>query len=80
MKHQQFSKAAEILENLKASYGDDILGDDAAFRLAELNETRLGQPEKARELYQEVLTRYPGSLYCMEARKRFRKLRGDQLN
>lgn len=80
MKHQQFSKAAEILENLKASYGDDILGDDAAFRLAELNETRLGQPEKAKELYQEVLTRYPGSLYCMEARKRFRKLRGDQLN
>ncbi|MEY4111053.1 MAG: hypothetical protein RLZZ46_1408 [Bacteroidota bacterium] len=80
MKHQQFEKAALLLQNLKSNYGDDILGDDATFRLAELNETRLSRPDQAKELYQEILTRYPGSLFCVEARKRFRKLRGDQLN
>lgn len=80
MKHQEFQKASEILSQLIGSYGEDILGDDATFFLAELNETRLGNSEKARDLYQEVLTKFPGSLYTVEARKRFRKLRGDQLN
>ena len=32
---------------------------------------------KAQELYNQVLTKYPGSIYVAEARKRFRKLRGD---
>ncbi|MDB5233044.1 MAG: hypothetical protein JWR44_37, partial [Hymenobacter sp.] len=32
---------------------------------------------KAQELYNRVITKYPGSIYVAEARKRFRKLRGD---
>jgi TolA-binding protein len=80
MKHQQFTQAAGFLEELRSTYGEDILGDDATFKLAELCETRLSQNDKARELYQEVLSKYPGSLYTVEARKRFRKLRGDQFN
>lgn len=30
--------------------------------------------------YQELLTAYPGSLFTVEARKRFRALRGDLVN
>jgi outer membrane protein assembly factor BamD (BamD/ComL family) len=37
----------------------------------------LDNKEKASELYQQLLTDYPGSLYVVEARKRFRALRGD---
>ena len=36
--------------------------------------------ENAKELYQQFLVDFPGSMYVAEARKRFRKLRGDFLN
>ena len=36
--------------------------------------------EKAMAAYQELLTSYPGSLFSVEARKRFRALRGDLVN
>jgi tetratricopeptide (TPR) repeat protein len=61
-------------------YPDDILADDALFNMADLEENTLKNKTKAQELYQELLTKYPGSLYVVEARKRFRELRGDKLN
>lgn len=36
--------------------------------------------EKAMAAYQELLNSYPGSLFTVEARKRFRALRGDLVN
>ncbi len=59
---------------------ESVLADDALFRRAELQETKLMNKEKAMELYQQLLTQFPGSLYTVEARKRFRALRGDILN
>ncbi|HOI86897.1 MAG TPA: tetratricopeptide repeat protein [Lentimicrobium sp.] len=35
--------------------------------------------EKAMTAYQDILMKYPGSLYTVEARKRFRALRGDEI-
>ena len=55
----------------------DVLSDDALFLTAEIQEENLKDKPKAQALYQEVLTRYPGSIYVAEARKRFRRLRGD---
>lgn len=80
MKRGKFEEAGGYLQTLIDKYSYDVLGDDAMFRLAELNEVRLGKPDKAKELYGEVLTKFPGSLYTVEARKRYRRLRGDQLN
>ncbi|RLD51801.1 MAG: hypothetical protein DRI97_15220, partial [Bacteroidetes bacterium] len=59
------------------SYAQDILGDDALFRRARLQEEIFRDEEKAMELYQELLIRYPGSVYTIDARRRFRYLRGD---
>ncbi|RZK86745.1 MAG: tetratricopeptide repeat protein, partial [Hymenobacter sp.] len=64
---------AQITENPKY----DVLSDDALFLLAEIQEQNLGDKAKAQVLYQQVLTKYPGSIYVAEARKRFRRLRGD---
>ncbi len=36
--------------------------------------------ERASELYEMILTDYSNSLYAVEARKRFRRLRGDNIN
>lgn len=80
MKQGKFKDAAEQLQKIIDNYSFDILGDDAMFKLAELNELYLNAPDKAKQLYEELLTKYPGSLYTVEARKRFRRLRGDNVN
>lgn len=80
LKHAQYNEAAAFYEELLKNYGDDILGDDALFKLADLNENQFKNIEKAKELYQQLLEKYPDSLYVVEARKRFRKLRGDSIN
>lgn len=80
IKKQKFEQAASFLEAIVNTYAFDILGDDALFKLAELNELYFKNTEKAKELYQDLLVKYPGSLYTVEARKRFRTLRGDLIN
>jgi tetratricopeptide (TPR) repeat protein len=72
-------KAIEMYELILKDYAFDILADDAHFALAKTYEEFLQNKEKAKELYQEHLTKFPGSRYVAEARKRFRILRGDKL-
>ena len=80
LKHNKYNEAAAFYEAIVKNYGDDILGDDALFKLADLNENQFKNLDKAKELYQQLLIKYPGSLYVIETRKRFRKLRGDNIN
>jgi TolA-binding protein len=80
LKHGKYTEAAAFYEQIINNYGTDILADDALFKLADLNENQFNNPTKAKELYQQLLEKYPGSLYVVEARKRFRILRGDTIN
>lgn len=80
LKHNNYTEVAALYDTIIKNYGDDILGDDALFKLADLNENQFKNLDKAKELYQQLLIKYPGSLYVVEARKRFRKLRGDSIN
>lgn len=80
IKRAKYTEAVKLLENIVLNHSFDILGDDALFMLAEINEIQLKNTDKAKELYQQLLENYPGSLYVVDARKRFRKLRGDNLN
>lgn len=79
LKRHDFPTAAGFLEKIIAQYPDDLLGDDATYKLAELNEFTFNDKEKAKQLYQDLLFKYKDSIYLVEARKRFRALRGDQL-
>lgn len=80
MKRKDHEKAIGILEKILTQHGSELLGDDACFALAELQEMQLNNKEKAKTNYQRILTEYPGSLYTVEARKRYRRLRGDSIN
>lgn len=80
MKKQDFIIASEFLQRIVDNHSTDILGDDALFQLAQLYHFNLNNPEKAKELYEKLLFDYPGSIYTVEARKRFRYLRGDQVS
>lgn len=59
---------------------EDILADDAHYYLAELYLNNLNNMEKAKEYYQKIIFEYPSSIYLVDARKKFRKLRGDDIN
>jgi len=80
LKQGKFSDADSLLQKLIESYPDDILTDKAIFTLADLKENKFNDKEKAKELYKTLLEKYPGSIYTVEARKRFRALRGDKIN
>ena len=80
MKRGLFTEADSLLKQISEQYYFDILSDDAIFKRAELQEKYLNNPQKAMELYHDLLTNYPGSLFSVEARKRFRKLRGDKID
>jgi TolA-binding protein len=73
----KYEEAETMYRTILDYFPDDLYGDDAEFKLAELYEINLRQAEKAKQTYQDLLTRYPGSIYAVEARKRFRDLRGD---
>ncbi|TSA50653.1 MAG: hypothetical protein D4R43_01920 [Sphingobacteriales bacterium] len=80
LQRRNFEEAAKMFQSLDESYSTDLLGDDATFQLAELEEKYLNNKDKAMELYKTIMTKYPGSIYVIEARKRFRDLRGDNVN
>lgn len=76
----RYNEAESMYKNILDFFSDELYGDDAQFKLAELYQFRLVDKEKAKQAYQDVLTKYPGSIYSVEARKRYRELRGDQLS
>ncbi|MBL7800479.1 MAG: tetratricopeptide repeat protein [Chitinophagales bacterium] len=76
---RQFEKAIPLLENIVKNYGKDLKGDDALFLLADITEREMNNKEKAKELFKQLIVDYQSSLLVVEARKRYRVLRGDKL-
>ncbi|NNE56218.1 MAG: tetratricopeptide repeat protein, partial [Flavobacteriales bacterium] len=75
-----YDQAVGYLEQVMEFHFFDILGDDALFQLAEIHHFIYEDLETAQSMYERILLEYPGSLYVVEARKRFRELRGDEIN
>jgi predicted Zn-dependent protease len=75
----KYPEAIQTLTDMLKYYGEDILGDNALFLKAKIYDENLRDVPNAMSAYQEFLQKYPGSIYTVEARKRFRTLRGDKL-
>ena len=80
LKQGDTEKGVKDLEAIIQKFPIELKGDDATYNLAKTYQEKLNQPAKAMKLYQELLTKYPGSIYGADARKRFRNLRGDTIN
>ncbi len=80
MKLDSNRQALEDLKIIHEKFGYDILGDDALFTMAKLYQEKINDKDEAMKLYQELLEKYPGSIFIAESRKRFRVLRGDPIN
>jgi len=79
-KKGNYVMADSLFSQLLENYPEEILADNALFSLADLNEKKLNNKSRAMDLYQELMTKYPGSLLVIEARRRYRSLRGDPVN
>lgn len=78
-KKRQYEQAAAFYAEIVEKYPEDIRADNALYAWAILLEERLGQPEKAMELYEKLFVDYSSSVFAVDARKRFRILRGDKV-
>ena len=79
IKQKNYLEAERLLKEVIEKYGDQLLTDDATFQLAELYEYYLKDITQAMEYYQKILKDYSDSLYVVQARNRYRALRGDNL-
>jgi tetratricopeptide (TPR) repeat protein len=64
-----------ILEKHK----EEIRADNSLYELAKIYDYQLNDKEKAKELYEKLFIEFSNSVLAVEARKRFRILRGDKL-
>lgn len=79
-KKRDFQKTAELLQKIIDDYKEEsIRTDNALFELAGLYENQFDDKEKAKSLYETLFIDYSGSTFAVEARKRFRILRGDKV-
>ena len=79
IKLKEYDKAISAFEDIIENYPEEIRCDNAIFELAQLYELRLDQKDKAKELYEKLFIDYSNSTFAIEARKRFRILRGDDI-
>ena len=79
IKDGEVTKAISALKELVNNFNTSIWNDDALFTLGELFEKNIKDNEQAKIYYQKLVNDHPGSMFSAEARKRFRKLRGDNI-
>jgi tetratricopeptide (TPR) repeat protein len=77
---KDYLKAEANYKAIIDNYREDILADDAYYALAELYVNVLNKPEEAQALYEKIIFNHADSIYFVEARKKFRALRGDAIN
>ena len=79
-KQKEYLKAEVNYKAIITNYKEDILADDAYFALAELYYRVLNKPDEAQGCYEQIIFNHADSIHFIESRKKFRELRGDDLN
>ncbi|MCF6350362.1 MAG: tetratricopeptide repeat protein [Flavobacteriaceae bacterium] len=77
-KTNQYAFAENNYQKIITLKKDGILVDDALYSLGNLYKNELNDTEKAKEMYQKIIFDFVSSIYLVDARKKFRELRGDK--
>ena len=80
VKKQQYEEATEWLIKIVSEHKEDLLADNALYLLAGIYKDYLKDEVKAKATYEQLILEHQGSTFIVDARKQFRKLRGDELN
>lgn len=73
------SAASKLYKELVDKFPTSILADRALYEWAKLEEESFKNIESAKEAYLKILTKYKDSVFTTDARKRLRKLRGENI-
>jgi tetratricopeptide (TPR) repeat protein len=76
-KLRDYEGAAAAYQRVVNDFPESIRLDNALYALAGLYEEQLGDKEKAQQLYETLFIDYSNSILAVEARKKYRALRGD---
>ncbi|MBK8566936.1 MAG: tetratricopeptide repeat protein [Saprospiraceae bacterium] len=79
-KQRNYEQAIAHYMLIVDKYKEEIRADNSLFEMAELYEQQLNDTAKAMELYEKIFLDYSNSTFSIEARKRYRRLRGDNVN
>ena len=79
IKQKRYEDAILSLAEIIAADNQGFLTDDVYFMMAEMYNYNLNDIKKAKEYYQKIIFEQPSSIYLVEARNKFRKLRGDNI-
>ena len=77
LRQHKYAEAAILFKRVFDEFTEEIRADNALFALAELNEVHLNKPDEALGLYEQLFIDFSNSTLAVEARKRYRDLRGD---
>jgi len=78
-KRKEIQQAVDLYNKIVADYPDEIRADNALFNLGYIYEEILDQPLEAQKIYERLFLEYTDSTFAVEARKKYRQLRGDNL-
>jgi tetratricopeptide (TPR) repeat protein len=74
----EFSLALAQYQSIIEQHSDGIYVDEALYFSAEIYKNQLQLPDKAKPLYEKIIFNHQDSIYFVEARRKFRELRGDK--
>ena len=80
LKESQYENTISNLLKIISINADGILVDDSYYLLAEVYKNKIKDTEKASEYYQKIIFEKPSSIYLVDARKKYREIRGDIIN
>jgi tetratricopeptide (TPR) repeat protein len=75
---KEYNFALNLYQQIIEQHSDGIYVDEALYFSAEIYNNELQETEKAKPLYEKVIFNHQDSIYFVEARKKYRELRGDR--
>ena len=79
VKQNKYKQALLSLSKIIAADNQGFLTDAIYFMMAEIYHNKIKNREKAKEYYQKIIFEHASSIHLVDARKRYRKLRGDKI-
>jgi tetratricopeptide (TPR) repeat protein len=71
----RYNDAIDFYQKTVKDFGDDVLADDAVFRLGTLYQNKIKDKAKAIEYYEKLIVDYPGSTWVQQARAQYNELK-----
>ena len=79
VKQNKYKEALLSLSKIIAADNQGFLTDAIYFMMAEIYHHKIKNKEKAQEYYQKIIFEHSSSIHLVDARRRYRKLRGDKI-